>query len=283
MKNILAVGNESNIIKRLNFKHDKRFNFTYTSRRYYDNKHIFYFDITDVDFLKKFELILDKTTPSIVLWCIGYTNIEKCQNDASTYDLNVTRTNSIVNLIYQKNINFVYFSTNAVFSCDSQINSDKEEYSPTCEYGNQKVEVEKYISKKTSNSAIIRLSKLISLDDHFFKLIQKKYHGKKIRLFSDIYIAPITYNYLNSFLILLLSDFKPGIFNLSASFIINYVDLIKLLNNNKVINVKTSSFDKIANSDVIFKPRYPIMPMTQALKVYNFSYLNQEQFLCDLL
>lgn len=282
MKNILIVGKESNISRRLSLNF-AGFNITYTSRRSFDNNSVFYFDILDDDFLIKFKEILVEINPSMIIWCIGQTNIEECQSNLSTYDLNVTRTNSIINLISQSNINFIYFSSNAVFACDSEISSEKEKYSPTCEYGKQKVEVERYIFKKNFNSAIIRLSKLISLNDGFLKAIDDRQPSKdKIRLFSDVYIAPITYNYLNNFLEILILNFKPGIFNLSADFILNYVELIELLVERNLIKLNLSSCEKTRNSDALFKPRYPKLPMIETLNTMNFDYLIKDQFIKDL-
>ena len=282
MKKILIVGKESNISSRLSLNFEG-FNITYTSRRSFDNISVFYFDISDDDFLKTFKEILVEINPSMVLWCIGQTNIEECQSKLSTYDLNVTRTNSIINLISQRNVNFIYFSSNAVFACDSEIINEKEKYSPTCEYGKQKVEVERYIFKKNFNSAIIRLSKIISLNDGFFKAIDERQQSKdKIRLFSDVYIAPITYNYLNNFLEILILNFKPGIFNLSADFILNYVELIELLVERNLIKLNLSSCEKTRNSDALFKPRYPKLPMIETLNIMNFDYLTKDQFIKDL-
>jgi len=282
MKNILIVGKESNINSGLSLNLEG-FNIAYTSRRSFDNSSVFYFDILDDDFLKKFDEILVEINPSIILWCIGQTNIEECQSNASTYDLNVSRTNSLINLISQRNINFIYFSSNAVFACDSEISNDKEKYSPTCKYGKQKVEVERYIFKKNFNSAIIRLSKLISFNDGFLKAINERQQSKdKIRLFSDVYIAPITYNYLNNFLEILILNFKPGIFNLSADFILNYMDLIELLVERNLIKLNLSLCEKTKNSDALFKPRYPKLPMIDTLNIMNFDYLTKDQFIRDL-
>ncbi len=282
MNNILIVGKESNINCRLSLSLEG-FNITYTSRRSFDNNTVFYFDILDDDFLKKFKEILVEINPSIILWCIGQTNIEECQSNLSTYDLNVSRTNSIINLISQSNINFIYFSSNAVFACDSEITNEKEKYSPTCEYGKQKVEVERYIFKKNFNSAIIRLSKLISLNDRFLKAIDERQQSNdKFRLFSDVYIAPITYNYLKKFLETLITNFRPGIFNLSADFILNYVDLIELLVEKNLIKLNLSLCEKTKNSDALFKPRYPKLPMIETLNIMKFDYLTKEQFILDL-
>ena len=50
-----------------------------------------------------------------------------------------------------------------------------------------------------------------------------------------------------------------------------------------LIKLNLSLCEKTKNSDALYKPRYPKLPMIETLNIMNFDYLTKEQFIRDLL
>ena len=73
--------------------------------------------------------------------------------------INVIKTKEAIDYITKKNIYFIFFSTEFIFSGKRGNYSEMASPKPNQLYGKQKYLIEIYIKKKTKNFAILRIAK----------------------------------------------------------------------------------------------------------------------------
>ena len=162
----------------------------------------------------------------------------------------------------------VFISTNTVLG-DLKDRSEYAEYKPRLNYSKQKAEVEKELlaMKKFQNQiTIVRLTKHISKDTSpFGEWIEKLSQGKKIKAFSDLICAPITFRRSATAIIRLIEriEVPAGIFHISGESDINYVELAKLvatsLGKDKSLVEATTSAEEGIN--LLLKPKVTMLDM----------------------
>ncbi|MBN2459211.1 sugar nucleotide-binding protein [Candidatus Woesearchaeota archaeon] len=100
--------------------------------------------------------------------CAAMSRIDECfLNKELSYKLNVERTINLLYELKELGIKPVFFSSSQVFDGKKGPYTEKSKPAPVCEYGKQKLEVERFIQKEVPDSIIIRTDKVI--DDHYMK------------------------------------------------------------------------------------------------------------------
>lgn len=193
---------------------------------------------------------------SKVFFCASITSIPNCEAYPEKSKLiNVKNTLKIIKNLSKNNCKIIYFSSQAVFDGKKKNCVENDELNPTCNYGKFKYSVEKELIK-LQNTIIIRPTKILSINDGLLyewkNLIIK---NKEINVFHDLYISPISIEFVVKFVI---SIEKKGIYHLSGKSKISYFNLVnKILKINNINNhlVKKISYKK-SDKKILYKPKY---------------------------
>lgn len=220
----------------------------FTTRNKKLNKNAIFFDLNHP---KKLNIKNSK-----VFFCAAQTSIPYCEENPQLSELvNVKNTVTSIKNLLKNNCKIVYFSSQAVFDGNKKNSIETDKLNPTCNYGKQKLLVEKEL-RKLKNIIIIRPTKILSTNDgllHNWKKLLIK--NKKISVFDDLFISPISVDFVINFVV---NIEKQGIYHLSGNSKISYFNLIKKICIKNQINYKL--IDKISykNSDrkILYKPKY---------------------------
>ncbi len=198
----LIIAGDSSIGKKLvdHFK-KKKIIFYYTTRNKKNrDKNHFYLDIQNKINKKIFELNFD-----ILIYCVGITSIEDCENNKSlSRKINIKMTKIFLSNFKNKKKKIVYFSSN------KNLNVSK------LEYFKQKLEIEKFLVKNFPNQyLVLKLGKIISNDMHLFKKWKKEIKDeKKITVYKDYFFYETKISELLHFFTNNKNHFKSKIYKL---------------------------------------------------------------------
>jgi len=107
---------------------------------------------------KKVFKYLDKYNPKIIIHAAALVGIRACEdNKILCKKVNITGTKNIASYAKEKNIRFIYISTDYVFDGKKGNYSEKDKPNPQSIYAKSKLEGEKIV-KKLKNYLIIRTS-----------------------------------------------------------------------------------------------------------------------------
>jgi dTDP-4-dehydrorhamnose reductase len=204
--------------------------------------------------LKKPEKIFsfcDKNKISIIINCIGVTDIELCEiNPKKAAKVNWLIPSELCKIAIKLNIPIVHISTDMLFNGKSNKKYDeKSRYSPINTYSKTKVKAEK-ILLDYKKSLIIRTnffgfsnSKNKTIAD---KLIYEQKLKKKSFLWNNVFFTPVYIPNLVFFINLLIKSYSKGIYNISSDECISKFDfglrVIKgVIKNN---NIYPNNFNK---------------------------------------
>ena len=140
--------------------------------------------------------------PQTVFMCVGISDLRQCERDPiGTRIVNVDSIVALAKKLYAKGCHIVYLSSQAVFDGSTQEQSISSPTTAVIEYGKQKVEAERRILALGQRTAVIRMSKVISHRVPFVgKWLDSLMKGETIRLFKDLYLSPISLNFVVSVL-----------------------------------------------------------------------------------
>ncbi len=221
---MLIIGGDSIIGAALSlYLTQKGCNVTTTSRRPHNIGNTYLFlDLSD---RRTFTNLLHEQF-DVAIICAGITSVQECETKKhSTREVNVSSVTEIGEILARKQLHLIYLSTNMVFSGDIAKNKSNDEPSPSTEYGRQKMEVEKNLSKISNYLSIIRLSKVIQKNHPLFlnwyvDLVRQI----AIYPYSNVRISPISLNFVNSIITSLICLRSYGIVHVSASSEISYAE-----------------------------------------------------------
>jgi len=239
---ILVIGGDSFIGKSLvNFFEGKNLSFNKTSRK--SSLDYWYLDLAvELSLIDLVTKVQEKKI-SRVVFLAGITTELKCQKDTElSKKINVTNTCKLLYELQKINVFIVYLSSSQVFNHQSSFIPWNENYSPATLYGQHKVAVEQYIKANIPNAAIVRLTKVIGHKFPLFEEILSKAKNKQeIELFGNYCAAPISLVFVNSFLHEILISKSLGVFQLSGTEDLSYVEMANRLLLRQAITGKVRS------------------------------------------
>lgn len=252
MKSILIIGKNSKIASE--FAKSNFYNFIFTShKKQSDCIHLtLEHNLSEIftnDFLRSKKI-------DYVFIFASISSFESCQKNYQKSSLiNIEFNKKIINFFIKRKIKVVFFSTSYVFSSIKNSLRNENSYRKSkFNYSNQKIIVEKYIKRidpQFKYSIILRLSKVLQKQDKLLLSLLKK--PKEITLYDNLFMAPISVNYLNNVLHLILKKNVTGIYHLSGERRISYYELYKIISTrffSDSINVK-ADYPKLESHQVV--------------------------------
>lgn len=255
MNNILIIGSTSTIGSYFKKKLDlTKYNITETTRNrnHVSDKHI-YLDLKNIDdFLAK-RYVFD----SVIIFA-GITKIKKCELEPDKcFLVNYTNTLNLVNYFISKHIFVVCFSSDNVFNGTYPNVKYSDKLSAVSIYGKSKALLENGLKNKLDKVCILRMTKVVESNNLLFKSwIKKLQNNLEINPFDDVYISPISLEYLFSVLILIIENRIFGIQQVSAFDQITYYEAAKYLSKKFNLNNKIIKPIKCINLENNHCPKY---------------------------
>uniref|UniRef100_A0A6M3J824 Putative dTDP-4-dehydrorhamnose reductase n=1 Tax=viral metagenome TaxID=1070528 RepID=A0A6M3J824_9ZZZZ len=122
--------------------------------------------------------------------CSGKTKTKECEDDPEgTRFINVIQTVKLANELVERGTRVIFISSERVFNGLVPFRKVNDPYSPTTEYGRQKVEAELALRGVT----VIRFGKVLGWDVPLFEgWIEDLLDGRPIYPFSDVGMAPVS-------------------------------------------------------------------------------------------
>jgi len=268
---VIIIGGSSKIGKALaaKFKVSGLDFYTTTRNKKIANNEIYF------DLLKKNYDSLLQVFPSIVFLCAGVSSIEACQRDPLlSRQINVNCVVTLVDELIKRNIFVIYLSSSTVFNGELPWPNEEAALTPIIEYGIQKADTERQLLNIPNSKnllAIVRMSKVFTnsaqtIENLFFLDLK---NNKKVNPFEDLFIAPVSENYVVESLFQILNKRLPGIYHLSNEAAISYARLCYLLAQKYEFEQDIIKPIKIIDSgaNILFNPRYPGLGMDNTMKV----------------
>lgn len=195
MEKILIIG-ASGYIGSQCFEYFLKLDFNVVGTRFKSkNSRLEYLDYTnDKDFL----FFLKNNKPDIIIWCGGLKNLSITEkNFELSKEQNFYPVKTIIKYQKQnKNLNFIYLSTDYVFNGVKGNYTPLDLPDPNTNYGKSKFMSEKFILENSEKYQIIRAGAVIGKGSVFFEwLIDKVLKNETIELF-DNYFTPTPINNL---------------------------------------------------------------------------------------
>jgi len=126
--------------------------------------------------------------------CAGVTSIAQCEADPSgTRRINVEALCSVACQLLAAGAFVVFPSTNLVFDGALPRRAADDPVGPLTEYGRQKADLEQRLLAAGEQTAVVRLTKVLSPDSRFLReWVTKLRAGETIHPFADMVMAPVT-------------------------------------------------------------------------------------------
>ena len=166
--------------------------------------------------------ILEKFKISILINCVGLTNVEKCETNHSESEY----LNSIVPLLLAKaciavNVKLIHISTDHIFDGRKSFYRELDNPNPLNQYAKSKLMGENNVLKENKSSLIIRTNFFGNGPNYrksFSDEIRLKTNANlNIYLFDDVFYTPIIINEFSRIIKLLLLKNKKGIYNVVSN------------------------------------------------------------------
>lgn len=159
--------------------------------------------------------------PDAVLHTAAITDANYCQQHPhESYSINVIAAALLAELCAERNIPFVFTSSDLVFDGKKGNYSEADEPNPVSRYGEQKAEAEKRVLKIYPQAAICRMPLMIGDGGiggkgYLHSFLTKAKNGEPLKLFTDEYRSPLGGMSAAKGLLLALQKFK-GIWHLGG-------------------------------------------------------------------
>lgn len=154
------------------------------------NKNLVKLDYTD---FSNFKLFLEKINPDIIIWSAGQKNVKLLEQDFSIAEKNNLKPiKTIINFqqTVNKDVQFIFISSDYVFNGYKGNYSDVEKPNPDTNYGKSKYIAEQLIKEKSKLYSIIRVGSILGRGSKFFDWLVEELNTKlSIDLYDEI-ISP---------------------------------------------------------------------------------------------
>lgn len=160
--------------------------------------------------------------------CAARTKLSDCEaNPDESRAINVTATVELARSLTAQECRVVFLSTNQVFSTNLKAPPDEwTPVSPANEYGRQKAEAEAAILALSPKNIVIRLTKVVSLNDGIFSGWKKKlFVGETIEAYENLYCSPIPLQKVSEKILEIALNDQGGVFHVCSKEAFSYYEL----------------------------------------------------------
>ena len=245
-----------------------------TSRK---NKQLVQFDFKDEQrFIK-----IPKADWAII--AAGISGYKECEENPESRLINVERTVDLCRHLLEQGTKILFPSSTAVFDGKTTLVKPNTPTSPETEYGQQKTEVENFLRRYPTQTAIVRLTKLLDRDTPLITGWLKNLAADEvITPFSDLTIAPVLFEDAALACCRIMENAGWGIFHCSASQEISYLDFGRLL-------CEKAGFDRSLVKPASCKnfldycPEHCSLDSTSTEEFIRFKFPAPEQIIAELI
>ncbi len=206
-------------------------------------------EIMDITDFKKVKCFINKVELDMVIHCAAYTNVDRAEMEVDICEkINVSATENLAKLCGEKDIKFVYFSTDYVFNGEGTNFFEPEDKITTQMnvYGRTKYEGELAVQKYIDKFFIIRISWVFGINGNNFVKTMIKLGKEKdsINVINDQIGSPTyTYDLAQLVKVMIKSD-KYGIYHATNEGVCSWyefaLEIFKKLNIKINVNAITS-------------------------------------------
>lgn len=156
-------------------------------------------EIMDITDFLRVRQVISEVMPDMVIHCAAYTAVDKAEKEVEICEkINVYATENLAKICGEKNIKFIYFSTDYVFNGEGNKFFEPEDKinTPMNVYGRTKYEGELAVKKYVDKYFIIRISWVFGINgNNFIKtMIKLGKERESINVIDDQFGSP-TYTY----------------------------------------------------------------------------------------
>lgn len=156
-------------------------------------------EIMDITDFKKVEDVISEINPEMIIHCAAYTAVDKAETEVYMCEnINVFATENLARICRDKDIKFIYFSTDYVFNGqgDNFFNPEDKIENQLNVYGRTKYEGELAVQKYLDKFFIVRISWVFGINgNNFVKTMIRLGKEKKSINVVDDQIGSPTYTY----------------------------------------------------------------------------------------
>jgi dTDP-4-dehydrorhamnose reductase len=158
--------------------------------------------------------------------CAAMTNIAECRRSPEQARLvNTVGPINVARALLEKGITPIYLSTNAVFDCQEPLMAIDRPKKPSSLYGALKSEAEDAILRLSSKAVVVRLTKVLAVSGLLSGWWRTLNADRPVEAARDHRMAPISREHTVASLIGIADRAIGGVYQLSASSDVSYVDL----------------------------------------------------------
>lgn len=215
---------------------------------------------------------------SVAFLCAGITGIAVCEDDpVRTYQINVLNTVALAKRLIANGTPIVFLSSNTVFDGVAAWPDEEAPYSPTCEYGRQKVSVERQLLSLSTPSVpvmIVRLSKVLAPCTRMvLDFLRHLMAVEPCPAFTDLRMCPVSLDYTTGSLLTIARAGISGVFHLSGEVELSYADFasrlaIRLGADPSLVQPSLST---ASGARLIFQPVHPGLGLQRTHKLLGIS------------
>lgn len=196
-----------------------------TSRRQRDDDRVFRLDLANA------EVCSSLPKADVAFICAAETKFARCRMfPAETSIVNVDGSVFVASRLVASGTFVVFISSNAVFDGRIAYRRAEEAVCPRTVYGEQKAEAERRLLSLGERVSIVRLAKVLVPGTSLLAgWIHSLERGERIRPFSDFVMAPLSVKLVVYALMKIAEARQGGIFQLSGSRDVTYVEVARYL------------------------------------------------------
>ena len=164
---------------------------------------------------------------NLIVITAAISDLYECEkNPELTRKINVINTCKIVKKLSNDSTHIVFFSSNQVFDGAEPFRKSTDKKKPINEYGRQKSEIENLLLEYSSNTCIIRMTKVIHNNLPLIRTWKRSLSKSNIIYpFYDMKLAPVSIDQVIDFTNILISRRSTGIYHLPSKKDMTYEDL----------------------------------------------------------
>ena len=166
----------------------------------------------------------------VAILCAGVTSLKACKEQPEeSRRINVKGIVKVAEILRKQGAFIIYLSTNQVFDGTRPLLPPSNATSPVTEYGRQKAEAERSLSKAGTVDAIVRLTKVIGPVNALIEGWKRDLlSGHTITSFSDMTLAPVPLSCVLSVLTMIAQERRSGTFHVSGEKDITYAEAARM-------------------------------------------------------